>query len=584
MSKKYIYVFGGLQYFKAMQQEANKDKFVLVHIADELEDASSYAKSPEIIAALFEDAYDNKKEVSAFINLGRGTVIGGLENIAKAWDIIKERHPELKSILFVGPSHKAAKTFFDKKLIWRILEKEGIATPKTLEIDTTLNMEEIMKRSSGFPFPAVLKATKLSGGRGMKLVNSSEELGDTFNEFKKANLGELILTEYVDGIEVSFAVLRLGNTFMRMPACYKEKTSFDLKHPDSKVKLAGGFKEFEDAYGAVEKLMTTLNITGWLYLEGILHKDDNGKSTIQFIEGATRLSGNSPIEIGSLEGFNFYNTLMSWIENACIGFAHRNRLCIQYASFKHHGEADVKKLLALNWVLEARYEDLAKVPFSTDDRTRIRISFIGETFDLAKERSNEIAKIVDNPEFTLDIHKALDDYANSDYIYKPRRLSSGAWSENITWEFYISSHLPDPKLCTAAFCLALQGDNRVVLTKTKRGWEMPGGHMESGETLEQTLFRETHEEGGYTPQQYRLFGYRKVISKKPIPARDGKEYPFPTSYIPHFIAKSNFPLAGVHGDEDEVLDRRAFELSELCGLDVREAAIIESGLLHKEKL
>ncbi len=374
-------------------------------------------------------------------------------------------------------------------------------------------------------------------------------------------------------------------TFMRMPACYKEETSLDLKHPDSKVKLAGGFKEFEDAYSAVEKLMTKLDITGWLYLEGILHEGRDGESTIKFIEGATRLSGNSPIEIGALKGFNFYSTLLRWIEDTSIGFAYENRLCIQHASFKHHGEVDVEKLLALDWILEARYEDLAKVPFSTDDRTRIRISFIGDTFDSAKERAKAIAKIVDNPEFALDIHRVLNSYGGSSLLYEPRKLSFGTWDENVSWEFYVSSQLPNPKLCTATFCLALQGNDKVVLTRTKRGWEMPGGHMEPGETLEEALFREAHEEGGYTPQQYKLFGYRKITCKKrPIPARADREYPFPVSYIPHFIAKSNVPLDIVHGEEDEVLESGAFALSELPDLNINEIAIIEAGLPFREKL
>lgn len=584
MSKKYIYAFGGLRYFEALKKESDENKFILVHIADELEDTPSYAKAPEVIAALFNDSYDANQEVVAFVNLGRGTVIGGLENIARAWNIIREKHPNLKDAAFIGPSYEAAKTFFDKKLIWHAFEEEGIAAPKTIELDTTLDAEEVVNRSTDVPFPAVLKATQLSGGRGMKLVNSADELLSVFDEFKKTDLGDLILTEYVDGIEVSFAVLRLGDTFMRMPACYKEETSLDLKHPDSKVKLAGGFKEFEDAYGAVEKLMAKLDITGWLYLEGILYKDDTGQPAIKFIEGATRLSGNSPIEVGSLDGFNFYRTLVRWIENRSIGFAYRNRLCIQHASFKHHGEVDVENLLALDWVLEARYEDLAKVPFSTDDRTRIRISFIGETFDTAKKRAKVIAEIVDNTDFAEDITRVLKSYAKSDNLYEPYKLSSGVWDENVSWEFYVSSHLPDANLCTATFCLALQGDDKIVLTKTKRGWEMPGGHMESDETLEQALFREAHEEGGYTPQRYKLFGYRKITSKKPIPARAGREYPYPVSYIPHFIAKSDLPLEGVHGEEGEVLDSDTFALSELHDLAINEIAIIESGLPFRERL
>lgn len=159
-----------------------------------------------------------------------------------------------------------------------------------------------------------------------------------------------------------------------------------------------------------------------------------------------------------------------------------------------------------------------------------------------------------------------------------RRLVSGAWNEDVSWEFYLAEDLPPAELCTAVFCLALHDDDKIVLTKTKRGWEMLGGHLEPGETIEQALFREAHEEGGYTPQNYRLFGYRKIISKRVLSARSGRTYPFPVSYIPHFVAKSSHPLAPTHGEEGEVLDSRAFARAELQALALAEEVIVEAGL------
>jgi 8-oxo-dGTP pyrophosphatase MutT (NUDIX family) len=157
-------------------------------------------------------------------------------------------------------------------------------------------------------------------------------------------------------------------------------------------------------------------------------------------------------------------------------------------------------------------------------------------------------------------------------------IASGSWNEDVRWEFYLTDQLPPRELCTAVFCLAIQGDNGVVLTRTKRGWEMLGGHAESGESIEDALFREAHEEGGFTPERYDLFGYRKIISTKPIISRDGATYPHPVSYIPHYIARSNLPLEEVHGDPDEVLDRDIFSLSELNDLAIRDIKILEAGL------
>jgi len=88
----------------------------------------------------------------------------------------------------------------------------------------------------------------------------------------------------------------------------------------------------------------------------------------------------------------------------------------------------------------------------------------------------------------------------------PRKIASGSWSDDIAWEFYIADETPPRELCTAVFCVAIHNDDTIVLTKTRRGWELLGGHLEGDETIEQGLFRESHEEGGYTPEVYKLCG------------------------------------------------------------------------------
>lgn len=176
----------------------------------------------------------------------------------------------------------------------------------------------------------------------------------------------------------------------------------------------------------------------------------------------------------------------------------------------------------------------------------------------------------------------MDNYQSSDLLHEPRKLLSGSWDDNISWEFYLSDYLPESELCTAVFCLAMHSDDQVILTKTKRGWEMLGGHMEPDETVKEALFREAHEEGGYVPQQYKLFGYRKISAKQPVPARDGRQYPFPVSYIPHFIAKSKLPLEDCHGEE--VLESSSFPITKLASLDINDISIINAGLRLRNTL
>jgi 8-oxo-dGTP pyrophosphatase MutT (NUDIX family) len=154
---------------------------------------------------------------------------------------------------------------------------------------------------------------------------------------------------------------------------------------------------------------------------------------------------------------------------------------------------------------------------------------------------------------------------------------SGEWDDNVSWEFYTSAELPPVELCTAVFCLAFSGD-RIVLTRTKRGWEMLGGHIEPGETVHEALYREAHEEGGFTPRQHRLFGYKKIRAKQPVPSRvAGQFYPFPIGYVTYFIATSDAPLVAPHGDDGEILESRAFTFEEVAKLGCSDYDVMEIG-------
>ena len=168
-----------------------------------------------------------------------------------------------------------------------------------------------------------------------------------------------------------------------------------------------------------------------------------------------------------------------------------------------------------------------------------------------------------------DIFDWFSNYHMSLATPADKKVLQGTWSEDSRWEFCLSSSLPDKELCTAVFGVPKVKDS-ILLTKTIRGWELPGGHIEKKEKIVDTLKREILEEVGFVVQRAVLYGYRKIITSKIAYNKQGQPYPYPISYIPHFIIASDLPLKNTTGEE--VLDSGVFsiESTEVQNSSVKE--------------
>lgn len=123
-------------------------------------------------------------------------------------------------------------------------------------------------------------------------------------------------------------------------------------------------------------------------------------------------------------------------------------------------------------------------------------------------------------------------------------LTEGKWNDGTPWKFIVSKEKLNPDLCTAAFCVISHREALLLIQNRRRGWEIPGGHIEEDEKIEQTLIREAMEEAGATIEAPQMFGYAIVLPESPISHRDKKEsfYPFPKSYIPYYYAEAKAVL------------------------------------------
>jgi 8-oxo-dGTP diphosphatase len=100
-------------------------------------------------------------------------------------------------------------------------------------------------------------------------------------------------------------------------------------------------------------------------------------------------------------------------------------------------------------------------------------------------------------------------------------------NSNIAWmptnseaRLYHTDEMPPVEICGTAFTFAFIEDRMLLARLVKRGWDIPGGHIEPGESPEQAVIRETIEETQVIVEPVELVGVQELEVFGSLP-RDG---------------------------------------------------------------
>jgi 8-oxo-dGTP pyrophosphatase MutT (NUDIX family) len=94
------------------------------------------------------------------------------------------------------------------------------------------------------------------------------------------------------------------------------------------------------------------------------------------------------------------------------------------------------------------------------------------------------------------------------------------------------------ELTASAFVIPVFEDGTFLLAHNmRRGAEISGGHVESGETLRMAAQRECLEETGAHIIELKGLGFQRMIVDKSVPKPYGYKYPFPLSFQQFYAAK-----------------------------------------------
>lgn len=155
-------------------------------------------------------------------------------------------------------------------------------------------------------------------------------------------------------------------------------------------------------------------------------------------------------------------------------------------------------------------------------------------------------------------------------------ILSGNWKNTTFWDFYISNHLPENSVATTTTGLIIWNNKIVLVEHKNRGWELPGGHIEVGESIQEALKRELYEEAGlHEMASIEMFGFNEITNPDVEKINKATDKPYPKkAYNPHFIIMTNTQPIGCQDDSCNEIGFFDINSEEVRNSKVRDIIIV----------